>query len=71
MMSALFVAMSLGWRELGRLPRHTQQRLCSPNGTPGGMVLYPNGVTLGLVKNVNLLVVGDEHLLRDKMRGAE
>ena len=71
MMSALLVAISLGWHGLGRLLRHIQQWLCSPNGTPGGMVLYPNSITLGLVKNVNLLVVGDEHLLRDKVRGAE
>ena len=33
------------------------------------MAVYLNGIILGLVKDVNLFLVGDEHLLRSVMRG--
>jgi hypothetical protein len=44
--------------------------VCSPNGTPGRMAVYLNCVAFGLVEDVNLFLIGDEHLLWSGGEGA-
>jgi hypothetical protein len=43
----------------------------SPNGTPGRMVVYPDGIALSLVEDVNLFLIGDEHLLGKLVRSVK
>jgi hypothetical protein len=35
----------------------------SPDGAPSRMVVYSDGIALSLVEDVNLFLIGDEHLL--------
>ena len=39
-----------------------------PDGTPSRMAVYGDGITLGLVKDVDLFLVGDKHLLQGLVR---